>query len=108
MQERKMKSAVVDNVDTLLADEKVPHVPYTKDFEEARWDPVLVLHTSGSTGTPKPIIGRHGMIAQADLYHRYQTWSGYDFIGKAYADRGKRTLLASTHLYIHSWAIYSS
>lgn len=95
LQERNMKSAVVDQVDTLLADEKVPHVPYSKDFEEARWDPYMVLHTSGSTGTPKPIICRHGMIALADYYHYHATWNGYTNIVKAWADRANRTLLTS-------------
>ncbi|KAB5517407.1 hypothetical protein GE09DRAFT_1158751 [Coniochaeta sp. 2T2.1] len=35
-------------------------------FKEARWEPVIVLHTSGSTGRQKPIIIRHGSIAITD------------------------------------------
>jgi acyl-CoA synthetase (AMP-forming)/AMP-acid ligase II len=100
LQERNIKSAVVDQVDTLIADEKVPHVSYSKDFEEARWDPYMVLHTSGSTGTPKPIICRHGMIALADYYHYHATWCGYTHIGKAYSDRAERTLLTSKYIEI--------
>ncbi|CRG85138.1 putative polyketide synthase 32 [Talaromyces islandicus] len=104
LQERNMKSAVVDPVDTLLVDEKVPHVPYSKDFEEARWDPYMVLHTSGSTGTPKPIICRHGMIALSDYYHYHATWCGYDHLAKVYSDRAKRTLL--TMPLFHALGIY--
>jgi acyl-CoA synthetase (AMP-forming)/AMP-acid ligase II len=44
-------------LDVLLHEsDNVPPYPYGKSFEEARHDPVLVLHTSGSTGTPKPLI----------------------------------------------------
>jgi hypothetical protein len=28
------------------------HYPYEKTFEEAKWIPILVLHSSGSTGAP--------------------------------------------------------
>ena len=40
--------------------------PYPKPFDEARWDPLVVLHTSGSTGIPKPIVLRQGGFAIAD------------------------------------------
>ena len=36
-----------------------PHYPYEKSFEQARTDPLVVLHTSGTTGLPKPIIWTH-------------------------------------------------
>ncbi|KAL7929202.1 hypothetical protein V8C35DRAFT_331874 [Trichoderma chlorosporum] len=45
---------------------KAPHVAYNTPFEEARWHPVLVMHTSGSTGIPKPIVVRQGSFAIAD------------------------------------------
>ncbi|KAG5915210.1 hypothetical protein E4U42_000100 [Claviceps africana] len=40
--------------------------PYTKTFGEARFDPLVVLHTSGSTGVPKPIVMRQGAVAVHD------------------------------------------
>ncbi|KAK5054558.1 hypothetical protein LTR84_001449 [Exophiala bonariae] len=36
-----------------------PHYTYEKSFEQARADPLVVLHTSGTTGLPKPIIWNH-------------------------------------------------
>ncbi|KJZ72782.1 hypothetical protein HIM_07857 [Hirsutella minnesotensis 3608] len=42
--------------------------PYTKSFEEAQWDPMVVLHTSGSTGIPKPIVVRQGPFSLADAF----------------------------------------
>ena len=40
--------------------------PFTKSFEEARFDPILVLHSSGSTGAPKPITQTHQYFANCD------------------------------------------
>ncbi|KAK5015039.1 hypothetical protein LTR39_002826, partial [Cryomyces antarcticus] len=40
-----------------MTKEEVELYPYTKSFDEAENDPVIVLHTSGSTGLPKPIVG---------------------------------------------------
>ncbi|KAI0445857.1 acetyl-CoA synthetase-like protein [Xylaria telfairii] len=40
--------------------------PYSKTFEEARNDPIVILHSSGSTGLPKPIVMTHGTFATAD------------------------------------------
>ena len=40
--------------------------PYVKSFEDARFDPVVVLHSSGSTGRPKPIVQDHEYFANGD------------------------------------------
>ncbi|CAG8970858.1 hypothetical protein HYALB_00000836 [Hymenoscyphus albidus] len=40
--------------------------PFTKTIEEARFDPILVLHSSGSTGAPKPITQTHQYFANVD------------------------------------------
>lgn len=40
--------------------------PYSRQYDEGRFDPLVVVHTSGSTGCPKPIIARQGSIAVAD------------------------------------------
>ncbi|PWY95993.1 acetyl-CoA synthetase-like protein [Aspergillus sclerotioniger CBS 115572] len=65
-----MKSVPITQWDDWVNAEGVTPFPYTKTFEEAEWDPYVVLHTSGSTGLPKPIIIRQGMLALNDL-HRY-------------------------------------
>jgi thioester reductase-like protein/acyl-coenzyme A synthetase/AMP-(fatty) acid ligase len=39
-----------------LNPECVPAVTYKKSFEDAKTDPIFILHTSGSTGIPKPLI----------------------------------------------------
>lgn len=48
----------------LLACHDAPHYPYTKTFEEAKDDPIFVLHTSGSTGIPKPLIYTHRFVTR--------------------------------------------
>ncbi|KAK7752885.1 putative NRPS-like protein biosynthetic cluster [Diatrype stigma] len=51
----KPRKLVIPTVDELL-EKTYPHFSYDKPFEEARWDPVFIIHTSGSTGLPKPLI----------------------------------------------------
>ncbi|KAI0147409.1 putative NRPS-like enzyme [Xylariaceae sp. FL1272] len=46
------------SVDELLSTSYPPYV-YEKTFQEARLDPLMVIHTSGSTGLPKPLIWTH-------------------------------------------------
>ncbi|PYI35269.1 acetyl-CoA synthetase-like protein [Aspergillus indologenus CBS 114.80] len=64
-----MKRVAVAPWDEWVSTEVAPF-PYTKTFEEAEWDPFVVLHTSGSTGLPKPVVIYQGTLALNDL-HRY-------------------------------------
>ncbi|KIX06266.1 uncharacterized protein Z518_04241 [Rhinocladiella mackenziei CBS 650.93] len=68
------------------------HYPYEKGFDEARNDPVVVLHSSGSTaGLPKPITMTHGSFAVLDNTHnlpevsgrKKRDWSMWTFDGEA-------------------------
>ncbi|KAH8587061.1 hypothetical protein B0O99DRAFT_527411 [Bisporella sp. PMI_857] len=43
-----------------------PLYPYSKTYEEAKKDVVLILHTSGSTGVPKAIPYTHEFLARID------------------------------------------
>ncbi|RDW63569.1 hypothetical protein BP6252_11114 [Coleophoma cylindrospora] len=56
-------------LDDLLAKGEVRDYPYTKSFEEGRFDPWMVLQTSGSTGLPKPVILTQGWFAALDSYN---------------------------------------
>lgn len=68
---------------------------YTKTFEEAEWDPLLILHTSGSTGLPKPIVVRQGMVAIGDKYHNLGKWKDRTIWMREMARLSKRILLPS-------------
>ena len=48
-----------------VAEHTVPY-EYRKNFEEARDDPIITVHSSGSTGDPKPITNTHGWFAGVD------------------------------------------
>ncbi|EED17424.1 NRPS-like enzyme, putative [Talaromyces stipitatus ATCC 10500] len=38
--------------------------PYEKSYEEAKDEPIFILHTSGSTGIPKPLIYTHQFVTR--------------------------------------------
>lgn len=43
--------------------DRPPPYPYHKTFEQAKYDPYLVLHTSGTTGIPRPVVINHALSA---------------------------------------------
>lgn len=42
--------------------------PYTKKFEEARHEPLVILHSSGSTGMLKPITLTNGTLSSMEAF----------------------------------------
>lgn len=76
LEEREMQAVEVSSLDAWFPEKQVPHFPYDKTFDEAEWDPFLVLHTSGSTGLPKPIVVRQGMWNINDALHDLPIWEG--------------------------------
>ncbi|KAF2999116.1 putative secondary metabolism biosynthetic enzyme [Neopestalotiopsis sp. 37M] len=58
----------VPSFQTMLDSHPVRY-PYEKSFEQARDEPIVVLHSSGSTGLPKPITITHGSIGAHDNDH---------------------------------------
>lgn len=66
----------------VMFDSQAEHYPYEKTFEEARSDPIVVLHSSGSTGeTPAGhsnlIVNIVGLTVSrfAQAYHDH-SWLG--------------------------------
>ncbi|KAK1596905.1 thioester reductase domain-containing protein [Colletotrichum navitas] len=76
LEERPMHAVEVTSADGWLSDDEVPHFPYDKTFDEAKYDPVVVLHSSGSTGLPKPLVARVGMMAIADAFRDVGAFRG--------------------------------
>jgi acyl-CoA synthetase (AMP-forming)/AMP-acid ligase II len=71
----------------LLAEGEVRQYKFDKTFDNAKDDPIVVLHTSGSTGLPKPIVISHGWIASFDNQKNLGTFNGYPPICTAYFAR---------------------
>ncbi|KAI1774063.1 acetyl-CoA synthetase-like protein [Hypoxylon cercidicola] len=63
-----LRSEVIPTFEEMLSTSPVSY-PYTKSFEDAKNDPVVVLHSSGSTGIPRPITMTHGTFAAFDNEH---------------------------------------
>ncbi|KAL1838823.1 hypothetical protein VTJ49DRAFT_2180 [Mycothermus thermophilus] len=76
LQERDMHAVMTFPVSTWFPEEELEPFPYDKSFDEAEWDPLIVLHSSGTTGLPKPIVARQGMLAIADKFHNLGEWKG--------------------------------
>ncbi|KAI1134702.1 acetyl-CoA synthetase-like protein [Hypoxylon sp. FL0543] len=93
LKEREMKAIEVDPVEEWFPEEEVEHFPYEKTFEEAEWEPMIVLHTSGSTGLPKPIPLTHGLMAINDAVHDQPNFRGYVPWLRGLAESAKRHLL---------------
>ena len=55
-----------------------PHYPYVKTFEEARNEPLLVVHTSGTTAVPKPVVYSHDFVASNIQWGQLEPPKGYE------------------------------
>lgn len=89
---RPMQVEVVPSAEAWLGSAPEPF-PYDRPFEEARWEPFVVLHTSGSTGIPKPIVVRQGCIAIADGFRNLPEYQGAEFIWKLWTSRAKKMFM---------------
>jgi long-subunit acyl-CoA synthetase (AMP-forming) len=54
-----------------------PRYPYNRTFEDAKNEPLVVLHTSGTTGLPKPIVWTHDWAATAQATYGMDPPAGY-------------------------------
>jgi len=87
-----MQTSMVPPLDDWLND--AAPFPYAKSFNEARWDPLVILHTSGSTGLPKPVYCYQGMVAAWDSYGRLPDWEGNRSLFHVAAETAKRLCYA--------------
>ncbi|KAK7926774.1 Non-canonical non-ribosomal peptide synthetase [Apiospora marii] len=90
LQKRHMHAIEVPSYDDWFPKEQAPAYPYSKTWDEGRWEPLCVLHTSGSTGFPKPIVVKHGMLAAGDAFHDQPEWQGTHLFLKEWHVRMKR------------------
>ncbi|KAH6614388.1 hypothetical protein B0J18DRAFT_299914 [Chaetomium sp. MPI-SDFR-AT-0129] len=105
-QKREMRTFMAEPIPAWFSNEPVEPFPYNKTFDEAEWEPFVVLHTSGSTGFPKPVVARHGMLAIGDKFHNLDGKNGVRYWLNEMARRSKR-LLYPMPLF-HAAALYLS
>ncbi|KAK8075592.1 thioester reductase domain-containing protein [Apiospora hydei] len=103
-----MKAIPVMPLDAYMDETAVSHYPFDRTFEEAEWDPMVVLHTSGSTGLPKPIIVRQGMFALADAWMDAPELDGMKPLWSVFVNGAKRhyctmPLFHAAGLYMSVW-----
>lgn len=92
LERRPMKAISVPEAEDWLNSDPEPF-PYSRTFDDARWDPLVVLHTSGSTGIPKPIVVRQGSSAVADGQRTLPDHQGCAVLWKYWADNAKIILV---------------
>ncbi|KAK2595805.1 hypothetical protein QQS21_006568 [Conoideocrella luteorostrata] len=72
------KKLHIRSLSELLNDQDVTDYPYEKTYEQAKHDPICVLHTSGSTGIPKPLIFTNEFVAAVASNTSLQPPEGFD------------------------------
>ena len=95
-----LRTVTVPELDVLLDDTPCEHFPYTKTFQEAKFDPCLVMHTSGSTGLPAPVTCTHWSMSTTDQHHLVAPLNGRPTVWGELFDARHRNYLA--------WPISSS
>ena len=71
---------VVPEQEELLKDDFVPDFPYDRTVQEARSEPLVVLHTSSTTGIPKTIPLNQGYGMHEDVVQHVLNFNGLDII----------------------------
>ncbi|KAK5449789.1 hypothetical protein LTS15_008361 [Exophiala xenobiotica] len=78
----------------LLRDEPTHAFGYNRTLEEARWEPLVMLHTSSTTGLPKLIPLTQGYGFHEDVIQHYPKEDGLDVLTRKPFDGDCRLFLA--------------
>jgi acyl-CoA synthetase (AMP-forming)/AMP-acid ligase II len=84
----------VPELATLLNESPSKVFPYNKTFEQARFDPCIVMHTSGSTGLPAPVTCTHWSINTVDWHHLVPPLDDRPSVWGPFFDERRRNYLA--------------
>lgn len=83
---------------TEMTTAKTEHYPYTKTWDEARKDVVLIVHTSGSTGVPKRIAYNQTVLGRIDMEFALPPVEGRTLSSTGLCKPGK-PVLCGTNFY---------
>ncbi|KAF5563860.1 nonribosomal peptide synthetase [Fusarium napiforme] len=92
LDQRTMEVAMIESIDTLLNVTPKPF-PYSRTVEQARWDPLVVLHTSGSTGVPKPVFLKQGILYALEDCLALPKFHGSPYPFNEWAERASKIFL---------------
>ncbi|KAL9579715.1 MAG: hypothetical protein Q9212_004940 [Teloschistes hypoglaucus] len=67
--QRPLTAVVLPSLEFWLCHPTVIPYQYVKTFDQARYEPLVVVHTSGSTGLPKAVFVNHGTVAANDAFN---------------------------------------
>jgi thioester reductase-like protein/acyl-CoA synthetase (AMP-forming)/AMP-acid ligase II len=73
-------------------------VTYHKSFEDARTDPIFILHTSGSTGIPKPLTYTNEYVARVYNTQSLVPPAGFESVSKKLQNGSCLVMLPPFHI----------
>lgn len=88
-----LKLLAIPSLEDLLTKE-YPHFPYTKTYEQAKDEPLVVLHTSGTTGLPKPIFWTHDYASAWGMWNRMPAPEGFTLNTDMFCGAGIRIFVS--------------
>lgn len=97
-----LKMVDVQEIEELLAKDH-PHFALEKTFENARQEPLVVLHTSGSTSHPKPVLWTHDYATSVMQQNQLESPPGTESIGKICNGKRLIPLLPPYHVSRPIW-----
>lgn len=103
-------SFVIPELEDMVQTVATPY-PYTKTFEEAKGEPVMILHTSGSTGAPKPITYSNAFLSLLDSQPRLPPYNGVPHSGIyswSLTPGGDQTRLVTVFPFFHLGALFAT
>lgn len=77
---------------------KYPHYAFDKTFDEARDEPLVVLHTSGTTSLPKPIVYTHDFAACVNRITQLDPPAGFESLDKNFQANRQFVMLPPFHV----------
>jgi thioester reductase-like protein/acyl-coenzyme A synthetase/AMP-(fatty) acid ligase/aryl carrier-like protein len=95
-----IEKLVIPSLDELLSldSQTVQPMAYTKTLEEAKNDPIYVLHTSGSTGIPKPLVYTNETFRRMHNAFNVKAPIGYMFVFEKMKSRRFYTNFPGFHM----------
>ncbi|KAF2000971.1 hypothetical protein P154DRAFT_434088 [Amniculicola lignicola CBS 123094] len=90
----RMETLCMPELQYLLQGTAFDVYPYTKTFDQAEYDPIMVTHTSSASGQPEPVVWTNSMLAQGDAHLRVPPLNGRPALFSILQDAGRRKFSA--------------